>query len=132
MNVKNCKRCKRLFNYIAGPPICPECKAKEEELFQTVKKYIDAHKGVNITTVAQECEVEIDQIQRWVREERLQFSDASAAGIVCEKCGANILTGRFCEKCKKEMANNLNELLPKKGPAPKKPTKESPKMRFLQ
>ena len=26
MEVMNCRSCKRLFNYITGPMICPACK----------------------------------------------------------------------------------------------------------
>ena len=39
MNVRNCKECGRLFNYIAGPPICPACKEELEKKFQKAKEY---------------------------------------------------------------------------------------------
>ena len=32
MEVMNCRNCKRLFNYITGPMICPACKDKLEKL----------------------------------------------------------------------------------------------------
>ena len=38
MEVRTCKQCKRLFNYLSGPPICPGCKAKIEQKFQEVKR----------------------------------------------------------------------------------------------
>ena len=106
-------------------------KAQEEELFQKVKKYISDNRSVNITKVSEECEVELQQLQQWVREERLEFSTPSAAGITCEKCGTPILTGRFCDNCKASMVNTLSSVLPQKE-APKKKEKTSPKMRFLQ
>ena len=34
MNVRNCKKCNRIFNYIAGPTICPACKEDLEKKFQ--------------------------------------------------------------------------------------------------
>ena len=121
-----------MFNYVVGAQICPDCKAKEEELFQKVKKYIDENKGANITRVAEACEVELAQLQQWVREERLEFSSSVGTGITCEKCGTPIASGRYCVKCKEEMVNVLNSALPQKKAPAKKPTKESPKMRFLQ
>ena len=34
MNVRNCKKCGKLFNYISGLPICAGCKEKNEEVFK--------------------------------------------------------------------------------------------------
>ena len=132
MNVRNCKKCGKLFNYVAGQPICPACKEALEETFQTVKEYIRDNTHVSIREVAQECKVDENQIRQWVREERLVFAEPSVAGIVCESCGAPIATGRFCEKCKANTINSLNGLMPKKEvqkPTPKK--KEGARMRFL-
>ena len=30
MDVRNCKQCSKLFNYIGGAPICPECATLEK------------------------------------------------------------------------------------------------------
>lgn len=38
MDVKNCRKCKRLFNYIGGQQICPACREAIEAEFQKVKK----------------------------------------------------------------------------------------------
>ena len=36
MDVRNCKTCGRLFNYMGGAPLCPECKAALEKKFEDV------------------------------------------------------------------------------------------------
>ena len=41
MEVRNCKGCGRLFNYIGGVPLCGDCKAKLEDKFVEVKRYIE-------------------------------------------------------------------------------------------
>ena len=132
MNVRNCRKCGKLFNYVAGQQICPACKEALEKTFQVVKDYIRENTSVSIREVARECEVDENQIRQWVREERLVFSEPSAAGIVCESCGAPIATGRFCEKCKASTISSLNGLMPKQE-APKKveKKKEAARMRFL-
>ena len=134
MDVKNCRKCKRLFNYIGGQQICPACREAIEAEFQKVKKYLFDNKNATIAQVAEECEVDEHQIRQWVREERLMFSSGIDAGIVCENCGAPISTGRFCEKCKNSMINDLNSVGRKQvvddQPAVKKTTHEN-KMRFL-
>ena len=134
MNVRNCKKCGRLFNYVSGMPICPSCREGMEKKFHEVKEYIRDNKNAGITEVAEACEVDVRQIKQWVREERLEFSADSPVGIDCELCGAMIRSGRFCEKCKVGMVNELDKAVAKpaaKKVEKKKDTRENPKMRFL-
>lgn len=134
MSVKNCKKCGRIFNYVAGPPICPACRDAVEKKFQEVKKYVRENKGATLNDVVENCEVDANQVRQWVREERLEFSSDGATGITCEKCGEPIPTGRFCKKCKNEMTQNLGSAIPqrpKAEPEKKKDPKDSAKMRFL-
>lgn len=137
MNVRNCRKCGKLFNYISGVYICPQCKEAMEGKFQEVKAYINEHGTANLNTVAEECDVEIGQLKQWVKEERLTFADLSVAGIVCESCGVLIKTGRFCDKCKNEMARGLSNAIKKEepknipSPARDKDARETSKMRFL-
>ena len=135
MNVRNCKKCNKLFNYIAGPPICPVCKEDLEKKFQEVKKYIQDHDSVPMTVVAEECDVDIAQLRQWVREERLVFAEGSGMAMECELCGASIITGRYCEKCKAETMNDLLGAGRPSGIQPiqqqRKSSTENPRMRFL-
>ncbi len=134
MNVKNCKKCGRIFNYVAGPPVCPVCREESEKKFIEVKEYIREHKISGVTEVAEACDVEVRQIRQWVREERLEFSADSTVGIECEGCGTMIRSGRFCERCKAGMAKELGDSIKKPEVVrrdPKKDPRENPKMRFL-
>ncbi len=135
MNVRNCRKCRKLFNYITGPIVCPACREAMEEEFQKVKKYVQEHAHSDIRTVAEECEVDPNQIRQWVREERLEFADDSAVGLNCERCGRSIKSGRFCEACKRDMTNTFSSAIRSNAPVQqnqmKKDIKENPKMRFL-
>lgn len=134
MNVRNCRKCGRLFNYVTGIPICPNCKDAMEKKFQEVKEYIRGHKGVGITEVSEACDVEPAQITQWLREDRLEVTEDSAIMLSCENCGAPIRSGRFCEKCKNTMVQGLQNVLNENAPKPaiqKTTDKENPKMRFL-
>lgn len=133
MNVRNCRKCGRIFNYVAGPPVCPSCREKLEEKFQEVKKFVWDNKTATIDMIAENCDVDAQQIRQWVREERLCFTDDSPVGISCENCGALIKTGRFCEKCKREMAADISSAYRKAEPIVqhKKVDRDNPKMRFL-
>ena len=134
MEVKACRNCGKLFNYLGrSTPVCPNCMKIVEEKFQVVKDYIRENPGANIQKVSDDTEVSIKMIKQWVREERLTFAEGSGVGLECESCGANILTGRFCANCKSKVANDINGLLEKNKPKPEETQKkrESAKMRFL-
>lgn len=133
MEVRNCKDCGKLFNYMGGVPVCTACSKKLEEKFAEVKEYIYDNPNCNINQVADANDVSVQQIKHWIREERLSFSDSSEIGIECEKCGAMIKTGRFCQRCKKHLEDTFGNMYqPKRGTAPvKKKTTADAKMRFL-
>ena len=134
MNLRNCSRCGKMFNYIGGQPICEPCKKALEEDFQNVKKYIEENPRADLKQIAEDNGVTTKQIQQWIREERLMFSEGSPLALTCEKCGERILTGRFCAKCKGTMANNLTNTFAKPQPAvQQQPVKKETKagMRFL-
>lgn len=132
MEVKNCNSCGKLYNHVGGPPLCAKCAHLLEDKFDKVKEYIYDNPGVGMQIVSDEMEVSVAQIKKWIREERLTFSEDSAIGLECEYCGTLIRTGRFCNHCKDKMINSLDNIYSKpKVEGFKKETKDSPKMRFL-
>lgn len=133
MDVRNCRNCGRLFNYMGGAPVCTSCQRKLEEKFQEVKIYLEENPNTSVHKVAEDMDVSVKQIRQWIKEERLSLSVAGADGIVCEQCGAPICSGRFCDKCKASMVNNLNGAIDKpKKVEVKKQDRDGNRMRFLQ
>ena len=74
---------------------------------ELVKDYIEDNPRADMREISEKCDVSTRQIEQWIREERLSFSDDSPIGIACEVCGATIRTGRYCERCKNDLANRL-------------------------
>lgn len=135
MDVRNCRQCGRLYNYIGGSyrNICPDCIAALEEKFAEVKQYIEDHRTAMINEVSNECDVSVRQIEQWVREERLCFADDSPIGLDCEVCGRTIKTGRFCDSCKNSMINQFGSMYPQADNTYKKRRADaSARMRFLE
>lgn len=136
MNIRNCRECGKIFNYLTGAPICPACKDKLEEKFQVVKEYIRAHPGVGIAQVAEDCDVDSAHIRQWLREERLEVTEDSPMYLSCDGCGAPIRSGKFCEKCKMDVSKGFGNMLKsQKAVAPKqeKPSSnDNARMRFLK
>lgn len=132
MDVRNCKSCGRLFNYLSGPPLCATCMQAMDDIFEKVKEYVYDHPRVGIQEVSDEFNISVAQIKQWIREERLAFAEDSMIGLDCEMCGVTIRTGRYCKSCKDKLARGLSDLYPKEKPIQKqKDPRENPKMRFL-
>lgn len=136
MEVRNCRKCGRMFNYLSGPVICPACRDAIEAKFQEVKKYIQQNGKASMHEISEECDVDTGQIQQWIREERLQFSDDSPIRVACESCGKMIGSGKYCNECKEKMMHQLNGAMGKHGIAVESPKETHQKsahnrMRFL-
>ncbi len=136
MNVRNCVRCGKIFQYSnVGRPICPNCRKDLEVKFKEVREYIKRNPNTSIAEVSEVTECDVKQIKQWIREERLSFSKDSMIGIDCENCGTTIKTGRFCDECKKTVTQDLKNAYDR----PKQEVKENPfaqkrkdtRMRFL-
>ncbi|MDF2539662.1 MAG: flagellar protein [Herbinix sp.] len=124
MEVKVCKNCRRLFKYIYGPELCPECTkltandqkegvnkkptvslkpvvAEEEDKFNQVRDYIMTHPRATIIQISEVNDIAPTKLLEWIREDRLEFSeDSQDAWFECQKCGAKIKSGRLCNRCK--------------------------------
>jgi 5-methylcytosine-specific restriction endonuclease McrA len=123
-----------LFNVLGNERICPACQKALEEKFQEVKAYLRENPDSSVEKTATDNDVSTKQIKQWVREERLILSSATDSGITCESCGKPICSGRFCEACKANMANNLMGALdrPKKVIEQPQKSHERDRMRFLK
>lgn len=133
MEARNCKDCGKMFNYMGGTPLCPVCAKKLDEKFLEVKEYVYDNPHANLNQVAEDNEVSVAQIKRWIKEEKLSFSEDSPIGLECEKCGKIIKTGRFCQNCKKELEDHLGNVYtqPKENHVKKNIVNTAAKMRFL-
>lgn len=134
IDIVNCKKCGRLFQRTSSKRICPNCEKALEDKFVEVREYIRDNPGASMMEVSRELEVAVEQIKQWVREERLLFTNAEGSGIECMSCGIPITTGKYCAKCKEQMAHKLENAYDKPKPvlAPQaSQTSTKGKMRFL-
>lgn len=136
MNVRNCRKCGRIFNYVAGNILCPRCREEMEKKFQEVKSYIRENPGVGVQDVSEACDVDRNQIYQWLREERLELAEGSMITLTCESCGKPIYSGKYCENCKRTLAMDMRQAISKprtEEPERKKFTPDaSSRMRYLE
>lgn len=134
MDVRNCKGCGKLFNYVSGPPLCATCMSALDAKFEEVKEYVYDHPGAGMQEVSDEFEIPISQIKQWIRDERLSFAEDSMIGLECEGCGITIKTGRFCKACKDKLAKGFTNLYPEENPSVQlqKTSRDKTKVTFLK
>ncbi|MDY3775419.1 MAG: flagellar protein [Eubacterium sp.] len=134
MEVAACSRCGKLFNHISGPRVCPVCLKEFDDKFPEVKKYVYEHPQTGIAELSEAMDIPPKQIKRWIREERLSFSEESSIGIECEGCGKMIKTGRYCSDCKEKYTKGFGDAAGLNRPVSAAPVKRKSgesKMRFL-
>lgn len=107
-DVRNCRKCGKIFSYLGGPPICPACKQVDEEDFKRIKEYLYKNPGAGLNQVSVELEIGVEKIKRFLKEGRLEIvSEEGNMFLECENCGKSIKSGRFCDDCEKDLAANL-------------------------
>lgn len=108
-DLRNCRRCGKMFNYLSGPPICMDCKKDDEEIFKKIKEYLYDNPGATLSEVATVLEVSVEKIKMFLKEGRLEIKDGANIILECERCGKSIKTGRYCDACSREMATGFKE-----------------------
>jgi hypothetical protein len=90
--------------------ICDVCIKKEEDAFETVKKYIDENPNNTAAQIAADTQVSVRLIQQFLKEGRLEPSAGmSDVALKCAQCGAAIKKGLFCSKCSSDISDEFNK-----------------------
>ncbi len=107
-DVRNCRRCGRIYNYLGGAPICSVCREQDEVDFKRVKEYLYKNPGASMSEVSTILEISVERIKGYLKEGRLEIINNEGNMVLeCETCGKAIRTGRFCDECAKGLANDL-------------------------
>lgn len=107
-DVRNCKKCGRVFSYMGGAPICPACKEADEEDFKRIKNYLYDNPGASLTQVSLELDISVEKIRRFLKDGRLEIlSEEGNMFLECEICGKSIKSGRYCSNCEKDLSEEL-------------------------
>ena len=111
MDIRNCKRCNRIFQY-NGIKYCPKCVLELDEMFIKVRDYLYENKNANIAEVSEATGVEEKVILEFLRDGRLELREPSP-DLTCERCDKPITSGRMCKDClalfERIMKKDINE-----------------------
>lgn len=99
VEVRVCKKCKKLFQTMTNQKICHECREELEKEFRRAKVYIRQNPGAGVSDVSAALDISPAQILQWVRQDRLFFADAAKVQLPCMACGEMINSGYYCRRC---------------------------------
>lgn len=107
-DVRNCRRCGKIYNYIGGMPICPICRELDESDFKRIKEYLYDNPGATLSEVSTILEISVEKIKGFLKEGRLEIIGTESNMVLeCESCGKSIRTGRLCDECSKNLSKEL-------------------------
>lgn len=107
MNLANCSRCGKVYSAVfGGRDICPTCLKDEENNYLKVFHFFSTRPSATAQEIAQETGVDIKEIYRYVRENRLKLVKTDT-GLYCETCGIPVSNGRICEKCRQKLSEEI-------------------------
>lgn len=123
MNVGNCPRCGKV--YVKNvKSLCPDCLREDEQMYEQVYRYLRDHPRSTATQVAEGTGVPEERVLAFLRDGRIQAAEWLNVEYPCERCGTTISTGRYCEKCAKEVQSSLRSLATQLQVASQSETKE--------
>lgn len=108
--VKNCKKCGKIFTYIGGAPICQACRQLDEDDFRRIKDYLYDNPKSSVTQVSVDLDISVEKIKRFLKDGRLEITGEDGNMILeCENCGKSIKSGRHCPDCERNLASGLKD-----------------------
>lgn len=109
--IKSCPKCNTLFNYNGIREICSKCAASEEEMYETVYRFLRRreNRAATIERIVEVTGVEEDLLHKWVRKGRLQPALFPNLGYPCDNCGRLTSEGKLCKNCQTDLKNDLNK-----------------------
>ena len=114
--MKNCSSCGKVFVSINGSRICVDCREKEERWEKAIVEYVRDHPKCQIGEIVEATGVQEPVVRRMIREGRF-ISSGVELFYPCEKCGSPIQKGQYCDKCQKDMRDELTAAIAKKSGA---------------
>ena len=106
MDIRQCIRCSKLFQF-RGNVKCPACVHELDEIFLSVRNYLDDNPQASIEDVCEFCGADEEDVLRWLREGRLILTFECQPLLTCQLCQESIKTGRYCEACSAKVIGQL-------------------------
>lgn len=109
--ISSCPSCGNFFNTTGMNEVCSTCLQKEEQIFDTVSRYLRRreNRSATVDKIVEATEVERDLLYKWVRKGRLHPTLFPNIGALCTRCGELSSAHPICKACREEMQDDLRQ-----------------------
>lgn len=97
-NLKNCKKCGKVFVPTGPEKYCRECRQEQEELEREVANYIRDNPGVTIKEAAEATGISDVLVKRMALQGTFAMRGKKYTHT-CMSCGRTITQGTYCADC---------------------------------
>lgn len=105
--LKNCPECGKLFMDM-GAKMCRDCLDHQEKVMTKIASFVREHPNSTVKDIVEGVEGAKERlVRRMIQEGWFIQEGGSKISYPCEKCGALIQMGRFCEKCDAELKKDV-------------------------
>ena len=66
-----CKHCRKIFWNQAKLGVCPDCKTKDDDLFERIEQYLLAYPNSNALQIAEALKIQAYEVLSFINEGRL-------------------------------------------------------------
>jgi hypothetical protein len=70
-DIKNCRKCNRIFTADQGAFLCKHCQREEEETFKRLREYLYDNPGTSIYDLSVQFKMSVRRIEAYIRDGRL-------------------------------------------------------------
>ncbi|HWL11995.1 MAG TPA: TIGR03826 family flagellar region protein [Ureibacillus sp.] len=107
--LKNCPSCGDFFNFTGVRDVCHKCAQKEEELYETVYRFLRKreNRAATVERIVEATGVDQELLYKWVRKNRLHPTMFPNLGYPCDNCGHITNQGKLCQSCQDELKAEL-------------------------
>ncbi|SMC39760.1 flagellar protein [Sporomusa malonica] len=103
MGLDNCPECGKLYVENAAR-LCPECYRRQEDDAEKVMEYLRDASKATLEEIHHATGVKHKIILRLLRSGRIVGSSLS---YPCDSCGTPIVEGRLCDKCSRNILDQM-------------------------
>ena len=97
----SCEYCGGELSFLyRGTYQCKSCGKLNYDDYQKVRNYLEENGPKTMVEIEEATGISSRIIGEFLRDEKLQVPRNSSVMLRCQRCGAGIRTGTFCERCK--------------------------------
>ncbi|MDI6786011.1 MAG: hypothetical protein QMD92_04805 [bacterium] len=111
MELRNCRKCRKLFISISERNICQECCEKKEKNYDRILEYLNKNPNASVEDICEATKTTKNNVAELVKNEKIALTVSFE--YKCEICGKKIKMGKACPECKKKVSNELNKAIDK-------------------